>query len=106
LEVIEMNYQAITLVGNVTRDAEKKVSKKGDVNYATFDVAVSDIKDRATYFPVVVFGDQSENVAKYVTKGREVLVSGRIRVSDQGRFSVVADTVRFGNDPRRSAEAA
>lgn len=101
-----MNYQAITLVGNVTDDAEKKVSQKGDVNYATFDVAVSDTKDRTAFFPVVVFGDQSENVAKYVTKGREVLVSGRIRVSEQGRFSVVADTVRFGNNPRRNSEVA
>ena len=101
-----MNFQKITIVGNATDDAEKKVSQKGDVNYATFDVGVSDTKDRTTFFPVVVFGDYSENVANYVTKGREVLVSGRIQVSDQGRFSVVADTVRFGNDPRREKDTA
>ena len=99
-----MNYQSITVVGNVTADAEKKVSQKGDVEYTTFDVAVSDGKEKTTFFPVVVFGDFSDTVAKYVTKGREVLVSGRIRVGDKGRFSVVADTVRFGNDPQRSEE--
>ena len=101
-----MNYQQITIVGNATSDAEKKVSKKGDVNYATFDVAVSDSKERTTFFPIVVFGDYSDNVAKYVTKGREVLVSGRIRVSEEGRFSVVADTVRFGYDPHRIEDTA
>ena len=101
-----MNYQMITMVGNATNDAEQKVSKKGDVTYATFSMGVSDSKDRTTFFPIVVFGDYSENVAKYVTKGREVLVSGRIQVNDNGRFSVVADTVRFGNDPRRREETA
>ena len=101
-----MNYQSITVVGNATADAEKKVSQKGDVEYATFDVAVSNGKEKATFFPIVVFGDFSDAVAKYVTKGREVLVSGRIRVSDKGRFSVVADTVRFGNDPQRGEESA
>jgi len=101
-----MNFQNIVIVGNATADAEKKVSQKGDVEYATFDVAVSDGKEKATFFPVVVFGDFSDTVAKYVTKGREILVSGRVRVSDKGRFSVVADTVRFGNDPRRVEETA
>jgi single-stranded DNA-binding protein len=102
--MIRMNFQQVTIVGNATDDAEKKTSQKGDVEYATFDVGVSDGKDRTTFFPVVVFGDFSETVAKYVTKGREVLVSGRIRVSDKGRFNVVADTVRFGNDPHREKD--
>ena len=96
-----MNFQKITIVGNATAAAEKKTSQAGDVEYATFDVGVSDGKERTTFFPVVVFGDYSETVAKYVTKGREVLVSGRIRVSESGRFSVVAETVRFGGEPRQ-----
>ena len=101
-----MNFQKITIVGNATDDAEKKTSQSGDVEYATFDVGVSDSKERTTFFPVVVFGDFSETVATYVTKGREVLVSGRMRVSDKGRFSVVADTVRFGRDPHRVEDPA
>lgn len=101
-----MNYSHITIVGNSVADAEKKVSKKGDVAYATFDVAVSDGNEKTSFFPVVVFGDFSDTVATYVTKGREVLVSGRVRVSDKGQFSVVADTVRFGHDPRRVEEMA
>ena len=44
-----MNYSHITVVGNATDDAEKKVSKKGDVEYATFDVAVSDGKEKTSF---------------------------------------------------------
>jgi len=46
-----------------------------------------------TFFPVLVFGDYGETVAKYVTKGRQVLVDGRVQVSDNGRFRVIADRV-------------
>lgn len=99
-----MNFSNITIVGNATRDAEKKTSRDGNVEYATFGVGVSDGKERTSFFPVVVFGDYSDTVAKYVTKGREVLVSGRVRIDEEDRFSVVADTVRFGYDPRRGED--
>ena len=99
-----MNYSHITVVGNATNDAEKKTSKNGGIEYATFDVAVSEGKENTAFFPVVVFGDFSDTVARYVTKGREVLVSGRISVDEDDRFSVIADTVRFGNVPRRNEE--
>lgn len=91
-----MNYQRLVLAGNVTSDPERKTSKKGDVTYTTFRVAVGDARDRTTFFPVAVFGKQAESVAKYVTKGRQVLVEGRIEVGEKGRFNVVADRVLFG----------
>ena len=94
-----MNYQKLILAGNATGDAERKTSKKGDVSYTTFDVGVGDAKDQTTFFPVVVFGDTGEAVAKYVTKGRLVLVEGRIQTNSKGRLSVVADNVRFGPEP-------
>ena len=91
-----MDYQKVILVGNATRDAERRKSKKGDVTYTTFSVGVGDGKDGSTFFPVAVFGKQAEPVASYVTKGRQVLVEGRIDVSEEGRFNVVADWVVFG----------
>lgn len=91
-----MNYQKLVLIGNATRDAEYKTSKTGDVYYTTFSVAVNDSKDRATFFPITVFGKQAKAVAEYVKKGREVLVEGRIETSENGRMSVVADRVVFG----------
>jgi single-strand DNA-binding protein len=94
-----MDYQKLILVGNATVDAEQKTSKKGDVAYTTFSVGVSEAKDKTTFFPITVFGKHGEAVAKYITKGRQVLVDGRITVGDNNRFNVVADRVRFGPEP-------
>ncbi len=91
-----MNYQKLILVGNATHNAQQRTSKKGDVTFTTFDMGVSEGKDQTTFFSIVVFGKHGEAVAKYVTKGRQVLVEGRVRVKDQGRFNVVADRVVFG----------
>ena len=96
-----MNYQKLILVGNATSDAQSRKSKKGDVTYTTFSVGVSDGKDQTTFFPVTVFGKTGETVAKYVTKGRQVLAEGQINVSENGRFNVVAHRVMFGALPAK-----
>ena len=94
-----MNYQKVILVGNVTKDAKRQTSKKGDIHFTTFSLAVSNGKDSTTYFPVVAFGKLGEVTAKYVTKGSQALVEGRIRLSDKERVSVIADKIQFGARP-------
>jgi single-stranded DNA-binding protein len=101
-----MNYQRIILAGNATGDAEQKTSKKGDVRFTTFSVGVSEGEDSTTFFPVTVFGEFGEAIAQHITKGRELLVDGRITVSEKGYFNVVADRVRLGSDPRKHAKSA
>ncbi|MCI0558946.1 MAG: single-stranded DNA-binding protein [Nitrososphaera sp.] len=91
-----MNYQKLIIVGNATDDAQWLKSKTGKVSFTTFSVAVNDSKDRTTFFPVAVFGKYGEAVAKHITKGRRVLVEGRISVSAKGRFNVVAERIAFG----------
>jgi single stranded DNA-binding protein len=103
--VITMNYQRIILVGNVTRDAERRTSQSGEVTYTSFGVGVSDGKDKTTFFPVLVFGKYGETVAQYITKGRQVLVDGRVQVSDNDRFRVIADRVRFGSEPTATKDS-
>ncbi len=95
-----MNYQKVILVGNVTNDTKRQTSKKGDIHFTTFSLSVSNGKDSTTYFPVVAFGIQGEVTAKYVTKGSQALVEGRIRMSEKGHLSVIADKVQFGARPK------
>jgi single-stranded DNA-binding protein len=95
-----MNYQKIILAGNVTDAAQQRTSKKGDVAYTTFALAVSEGKERTTYFPITVFGELGKKMAQYITKGRQVLVEGRVEVSEKKRFNVVAHQVRLGAKPR------
>jgi hypothetical protein len=40
-----------------------------------------------------------------VTKGRQVLVDGRVQVSDNDRFRVIADRVRFGSEPTAAKDS-
>ncbi len=96
---MSMNYQKLIIAGNATSDPEVKQSKEGDVTYTRLQVAVSGKKDR-TFFPVTVFGKLGETVARYVTKGRQVLVEGRVSISEKGYFSMVADQVVFGAGKR------
>jgi primosomal replication protein N len=72
------------------------------VTYTTFRVGVSDSQDCSVFLPITVFGKQSEAVAKYVTKGHQVLVEGRIAENLGGRFNVVADRVVFGASPEKA----
>ena len=101
-----MNYQKLILVGNVTGDAQKRKSSKGDVAYTTFSVGVSDGKEKTNFFPVVAFSKLAIMAAKYIKKGRQVLVEGRVETGDKGRFNVVADRIVLGRPTGKPAEKA
>jgi hypothetical protein len=95
-----MNYQKIIEVGNATAAAEYQKSKKGDVAYATFRLGVTGRRGDTTFFPVTVFGKLAESIAKYITKGREVLVEGRISVGEKGYFNIIAYKIRLGHSQK------
>ncbi len=97
-----MNFQTLILVGNVTKDAQLKTSKDGKVDYAYFRVAVSGNKEGKTmFFPITLFGERAKKLAQYITKGRQVLIEGRIEVSQTGHYSVIANAIEFGTSAKR-----
>ena len=94
-----MDYQKIILVGNATKDAKRQQSKKGDVEFTTFNLGVGDGKDKTTFFSIVAFGKLGEKVAALIVKGHQVLVEGRIDVNEKGYFNVIAAHIRLGSSP-------
>ena len=98
--MININYQKLVLVGNASTDAKLRKSKKGDITFASFGMGVSNNKDHTSFFPVVAFGQMGETLSSQITKGRQVLVEGRIEVN-LGRFNVVADRVVLGVLPQQ-----
>lgn len=100
-----MNFQKIILIGNATVDAQVKKSKKGDVTYTSFSLAVNDSQDKVNYFPVVAFGKLGESAAKQIAKGRQVLVEGRVEIGEKGYFNVIPDRLRYGLPTRISKPA-
>lgn len=68
--------KVITLVGNVTRDAEVRTTQSGD-SVCAFALAVNDRRANQTYFfECSYWGKGGTNVAPYITKGKQVTVSG------------------------------
>ena len=99
-----------TLVGRLTRDPELRQTPSG-TSVCQLGLAVtSSYKDssgqwveKPNFFDVVVWGTQGENCARYLSKGREVAIDGRLdyrtwEAQDGGKRSkieIIADTVMF-----------
>ena len=111
-------HQKLTIVGNTGRDPEMRYLADGRAvtslsvasNRKWTDKASGEQKEETTWFRVSVFGNQAEAVNQYVTKGRQVLVEGRLNPdattggprlftrqdgSVGTSYEVIADTVRF-----------
>lgn len=73
-----MDVNNVTLTGRATKDVELKTTKSGK-EVATISIAVNGRKDDpASFFNVTVFGKTAEVASKYVTKGKQIAVVGRL----------------------------
>ena len=79
-----ISFNKIILVGRLTRDPETKSAASG-TQVATFSLAVDrdypKDSNEADFIRIVTFGKTAEFVAKYITKGRLVLVEGSLRIN-------------------------
>jgi len=102
-----MNYNRIILVGRLTRDPELRATPDG-TSVVRFAIAVNrpvrpGTEEQVDYFDIVAFRQLADTVANYTTKGRLVLVEGRLQTRSytdregnrRKAYEVVADTVRF-----------
>src|SRR3954470_11618003 len=81
-----MPDNTVTVIGNITRDPELRFTASGQAN-ATFGLAVNrrwrdnqsnEWKEQTSFFNVVCWREQAENVADSLKKGARVLVAGRL----------------------------
>jgi single-strand DNA-binding protein len=95
---------SVTLIGNLTRDPEMK--ENGNTKICQLRVAESNgskSKEGPVFIDVAAFGRQAETCGQYLSKGRPVAISGRLRfrewdAKDGGKrseHSIVADRVQF-----------
>ena len=106
----------ITIMGRLTRDPELRRTGSG-IAVASFTVAVDrdfggrDGGERETDFiDCVAWRQTGEFVSKYFTKGRMIVVSGRLQIrswtdkdgNKRRTAEVVADNVYFGESKRSS----
>lgn len=104
----------VILIGNLGADPEKRVTGTGQV-VTNFNIATTERwndksgqkQERTEWHRIVVWGQQAENCAQYLSKGRPVYVEGGLRTRQwddkEGikRYTteVVAQRVQFLGSP-------
>ena len=105
------NINRVVLLGNLTKDPELRHTPSGTavcslrlaVNTRRKDSATGEWGEKPNYFDVTVWGNQGENCAQYLSKGRPVAVDGRLEWreweaqdgSKRQAVEVVAESVQF-----------
>jgi len=104
------NFNKVILVGNLTRDPELRytpanqaVANLGLAVNSNYTTASGEKREEVGFFRIVVWGRQAEACSQYLTKGRSVLVEGRLQSrsweTEDGQkrsaVDVVAERVQF-----------
>jgi single-strand DNA-binding protein len=105
------NINRVVLLGNLTRDPELRHTPSGmavcslriAVNTRRKDGATGEWTEKPNYFDVTVWGNQGENCAQYLSKGRPVAVDGRLEWREwdaqdgtkRQAVEIIADSVQF-----------
>ena len=103
------NINRVIVVGNLTRDPELRHTPSG-MAVCSLRIAVNTTRkdetgqwvDKPNYFDVTVWGQQGENCAQYLSKGRPVAIDGRLEWREweqdgnkRQAVEIVADNVQF-----------
>jgi single-strand DNA-binding protein len=99
----------VQLIGRLTADPDIRPGEKHES--ASFRLAVprrSADKDAADFIDIVTFDTLAATCGEYLTKGRQVAVTGRLRLNEwttpdgerRSKIQVVADDVSFLDKPK------
>ncbi len=82
------SFNRVILVGNLTRDPQVKYTPSGQavtevgmaVSRSWFDKNTNQKKEEVTFVDVTLWGRTAEIAGEYLTKGRQVLIEGRLQL--------------------------
>lgn len=120
-----MSFNKIILIGNLGKDPELRYTPAGDA-VCDFTIATNERKkdksgefqDVTTWFRVTLWRKQAENAAKFLAKGRQVYIEGRLGLEEwtdrdgnqRQTLTVQATEMQFigsrGDAPARSDDDA
>lgn len=93
----------IVLVGRLIKDPELRITEGNDKMFTKFIIAVersfksADGTRKADLIPVTMWGRKAEVVCKYLIKGSEISISGRLRTGSyadkDGNKKYIAEVV-------------
>ncbi len=105
------NFNKVILMGNLTRDPETRVTpsglaicKMGLAVNRVFKTQDGERREETTFVDVDAFGKQAETISKYMSKGRPILVEGRLKLDQwedrnsgekRSKLGVVVENFQF-----------
>jgi single-strand DNA-binding protein len=106
------SFNKVILVGNLTRDPELRHIPSGTavceiglaINSFWFDKQTNTRKEETTFVDVTMWGRNAEVAAEYLTKGRPVLIEGRLQLDQwddkttgqkRSKLKVVGETMQM-----------
>jgi len=110
------NFNKVIIMGNLVRDPEIKYLPSG-MPVANFSIAVNDsykkdgqAVEKVSYLDIIVFSKQGENCNEYLSKGKPVLVEGRLQQrrweaqdgTKRSKVEIVASNVVFLGSAEKS----
>ena len=100
----------VIIMGKLTKDPDFRVTANGKV-LATFTLAVNRKyeKDVADFLPIITFSKTAEFTEKWLKKGMQIIVVGRIQVrkwetkEGENRYSteIIAEEVEFADSKKQ-----
>ncbi len=109
-----MGFHSTTILGNLGGDAE--VGQAGEMPLVTFSVAVTEkynnkqgeLQSRTEWYRASAFGKRWSNLARYLTKGKSVLVTGKMRTDTYEKEGVkhystklIVDNIEFAGGGKK-----
>jgi single-strand DNA-binding protein len=103
----------VFFLGRITKTPEIRQTNGGK-DYCRFSLAVDRDKESTDFIPCLCWGDNAQNLAKYVVKGQQLLVQGKMQSgsyqdsSGSTRYTLDAYIYRidFLQKPKGTADAA
>lgn len=105
-----MSINNVTISGNLTRDAEIRMTNSG-MAVSEFGIAVNDRRknpqtgeweDYPNFVNVIIFGKRAEALQPYLTKGTKACIQGKLRWSSwekdgqkHSKLEVIVDEIEF-----------
>ena len=105
------SYNKVILMGNLTRDPETRVTPSG-MSICKIGLAVNRVtttqdgnkKEEVTYVDCDAFGKQAETISRWMSKGKGILIEGRLRLDQwddkatgqpRSKLGVVVENFQF-----------
>lgn len=104
------DLNSVVIVGRLTRDPEVKYTPNGQA-LAKMSIANNtsytqnnELKEYVNYFDITVWGNQAVNCQKYLRKGSQIIVQGRLRQDrwedkttgkTVSKVEILADNIQF-----------